>query len=370
MSSAWLTVLLFATLLIEGCQSNEVAGVPQMLSNQEIPYTPEVLAENLDVPWEIVFSPDGRIFFTQRPGTIRVIVNGQLLPQAVIHFSDPFIARGEGGLLGLALDPAFQQNHFLYVYHTYAERGNIYNRVLRLREENNRAVIDKVLLDRIPGNLAHNGGRIKIGPDQRLYITTGDAQNPALAQNLSSLAGKILRINLDGTIPADNPFPRSPVYSWGHRNAQGLAWSHVTGNLYSSEHGAQAHDEVNLIQPGVNYGWPLIQGDVVREGMREPLLQSDDVTWAPSGMTFITKGAWQGQLLIANLRAEQILKISFIPGKEPSIQTAQVFYRNQYGRLRDIVEGPDGSLYLLTNNRDGRGTVRPRDDKIIRLRPR
>ncbi len=362
-------VLLFSFMIIAGCEPNRVLGEQQYLENQEIPYTPEVVAENLNVPWEVAFSPDSRIFFTERPGTIRVIQQGRLVPQSVISFPAPFLSIGEGGLLGLALDPDFQRNHFMYVYHSYVDSGSLYNRVLRLRESKSRATIDRVLLDRIPGNVVHNGGRLKIGPDQRLYITTGDAQNPALAQNLASLAGKILRINLDGTIPSDNPFPDSPIYSFGHRNPQGLAWSNATGNLYSSEHGSQGHDEMNLIEPGANYGWPIIQGDEKREGMRTPLLQSGSTTWAPSGMTFVTKGAWQGQLLAANLRGEQVLKISFAPGREPNIESAYLFYHNQYGRLRDVVEGPDGSLYLLTNNRDGRGTVRPGDDKIIRLRP-
>lgn len=370
MHKLWLAILLIASLIVGGCQTYSVTGNPQVNKNQVIPYTPEVAADNLDVPWELAFTGDGRIFLTERPGTVRVIQNGRLLPEPVISFAAPFISSGEGGLLGLAIDPAFAQNHYLYVYHTYEDRGQIFNRVLRLREQENRASIDRVLIDRIPGNEFHNGGRLKIGPDERLYITTGDAQNPALAQNSNSLAGKILRFNLDGTIPPDNPFPNSPVYSLGHRNPQGLAWSPATGILYSSEHGARAHDEINRIEPGVNYGWPLIQGNEQRAGMRTPLIHSDGSTWAPSGMTFVTRGPWQGRLLVANLRGEQLLGIQFVPAREPTIQSTQVLYQNQYGRLRNIVEGPDGSLYVLTNNRDGRGTARTDDDKIIRLRPR
>ncbi|MCK9918255.1 PQQ-dependent sugar dehydrogenase, partial [Microbacteriaceae bacterium K1510] len=243
------------------------------------------------------------------------------------------------------------------------------NRVIRLREQGNRATIEKVLLDKIPGNLFHNGGRLKISPDRHLFITTGDAQTPELAQDLSSLAGKILRINLDGTIPADNPFPSSAVYSWGHRNSQGLAWSPETGFLYSSEHGPIAHDEINLIEPGANYGWPIIQGDERGEGMKTPLLQSGEDTWAPSGMSFVSRGPWKDKLLVANLRGVQVLEISFVPGQEPSIKEIRYLLKDEYGRLRDVVEGPDGALYLLTSNRDGRGEVRPGDDKIIRLRP-
>jgi glucose/arabinose dehydrogenase len=369
MLKKWQFVALFAVLLtvLFGCEPNRALGEPEVLPDAQIPYQPEVVAENLDVPWALAFAPDGRVFFTERPGYVRVIVQGRLLPQPVISFPAPFVSEGEGGLLGIAVDPGFAENRYLYVYHSYRERENIYNRVLRLRVQDNSATIDKVLLDRIPGSVIHNGGRLKIGPDQKLYITTGDARNPQRAQDLSSLAGKILRMNVDGTIPADNPFPNSFVYSWGHRNPQGLAWSPLTGRLYSSEHGASAHDEINVIEAGANYGWPVIEGSEQRAGMRTPLLHSGTATWAPAGMAFVTQGPWQNQLLVTNLRGEQIVKVTFHPENE-SVRSVDLFYRNRFGRLRDIVVGPDGSLYLLTSNRDGRGDVRQGDDKIIRLR--
>jgi glucose/arabinose dehydrogenase len=338
-------------------------------AGDQVPYTHEIVAERLNVPWALAFAPDGRLFFTERPGTVRVIQQGRLLPNPVIAFPAPFVSEGEGGLLGIAVDPDFTVNHYLYVYHTYREQENVYNRVVRLRVEDNQASVDKVLLDRIPGGLIHNGGRLTIGPDRRLYITTGDAGVPERAQDLSSLAGKILRINLDGTIPADNPFRHSPVYSWGHRNPQGIAWS-PEGSMYSSEHGAFAHDEINLIEPGANYGWPIIQGDEQAGGMRAPILHSGETTWAPSGMAFAANGPWKGQLLVAQLRGEQILKIAFQPANPRSVQAAEAFYRNQFGRIRDVVQGQDGYLYMLTNNRDGRGEPKPGDDKIIRLRLR
>jgi len=333
------------------------------------PYQVETVAEQLQVPWALAIAPDGRLFFTERPGTVRVIADGQLLPEPVIQFEAPFVQEGEGGLLGLSLDPAFAQNQFLYVYHTYRDGDKIYNRLLRLRESNNRAVIDKILIDRIPGNRFHNGGRIAFGPDGYLYVTTGDALEPQLAQQRDSLAGKILRISRDGAVPADNPFPGSPVYSLGHRNPQGLAWNPENGQLYASEHGQSAHDEMNRILPGANYGWPLIQGDEQADGLRRPVLHSGTTTWAPSGMTFVRQGPWSGRLLVANLRGEQVLSLR-IPAENPD-RAAEVepLFPDGFGRIRDVVEGPDGSLYLLTNNRDGRGTVREGDDKIIRLRP-
>jgi len=342
---------------------------PAHLREAEIPYQPQVVASGLQVPWSLAITPDQRFFFTERPGTVRVIAEGELLPEPVITFPPPFISEGEGGLLGIAADPLFAQNHYLYVYHTYQSGGQIFNRVLRLREQNNRAQIDKVLLDRIPGHTIHNGGRIKIGPDGHLYITAGDAGNRHLAQDLSSLAGKILRITTDGKIPADNPFPGSPIYSYGHRNPQGLAWNPRDQKLYSSEHGQSAHDEINVIAPGANYGWPTLQGDELETGKAPPLVHSGENTWAPSGMTFLTRGPWAGRLLVANLAGQQVLSVELTP-QANELPRVAAFYHDRYGRIRDVIEGPDGSLYLLTNNRDGRGTVREGDDKIIRLIPR
>ncbi|MED1915036.1 PQQ-dependent sugar dehydrogenase [Bacillus thuringiensis] len=358
---------LILSMPVVACEANPTT-VSQP-TQQSLPYRMEVVADQLDVPWAMDIAADGRIFFTERPGRVRVIQSGKLLREPLISFPAPFISEGEGGLLGLVLDPDFVNNHYLYVYHTYKEGEATFNRVLRLREVNHAAQIDKVLLDKIPGSSIHNGGRIKIGPDQRLYITTGDAHEPMLAQDRASLAGKILRINLDGTIPADNPFSGSPVYSYGHRNPQGIAWYPDTGILYSSEHGQIAHDEINRIEPGANYGWPVISGEQQKEGMKTPLLQSGDTTWAPSGMTFVSKGPWKGQLLVANLRGKQLQKISLDATRPDTVLETATFFQDEFGRLRDVVEGKGGTLYLLTNNRDGRGDPREGDDKIIRLVP-
>lgn len=336
--------------------------------SQSIPYRIEVLARGLTVPWSLDFAPDGRIFFTERPGRIRVIQNGRLISKPLITFTSPFVSVGEGGLLGLAVDPNFKRNHFLYVYHTYRIKGQLKNRVVRLVERNNRAVMDKILISGIPGNLGHDAGRMKIGPDGYLYITTGDAEQSFLAQKPSSLAGKILRIRLDGSIPGSNPFAGSPVYSLGHRDPQGLDWDPRTGILYSSEHGETGHDEINLIRAGANYGWPLIEGSEQRGSLQPPLIHSGSRTWAPSGMAFVSRGPWRGQLLVANLRGNQILRFAVNPRNPRSIRLLSAFFRSN-GRIRDIVEGPDGSLYVLTSNRDGRGKPRSGDDKIFRFRP-
>lgn len=336
--------------------------------SQTIPYRVGVFARGLVVPWSLVFAPDGRIFVTERPGRIRVIQNGKLLSRPLITFTSPFITIGEGGLLGLAIDPNFRRNHYLYVYYSYRVRGEIRNRVVRLVEKNNRAVLDKILLTNIPGAGMHDAGRLKIGPDGYLYITTGDAGRSQLAQRRNSLAGKILRIRLDGSIPKSNPFPGSPVYSLGHRDPQGLDWDPRTGILYSSEHGDIGYDEINLIRAGANYGWPLIEGGRRKKSFVSPLIHSGTTTWAPSGMTFVTRGPWRGQLLVANLRGSQILRFAINRKNPRSIQLLSAFFKSS-GRLRDIVEGPDGSLYVLTSNRDSRGRMRDGDDKIFRLRP-
>lgn len=366
---SWMLVVLSVVLSLPAlaCEADDTAlGRPVQ---QELPYRTEVVADQLDVPWALDIAADGRLFFTERPGRVRVIQAGKLLEQPLISFPAPFVSEGEGGLLGLVLDPQFARNHFLYVYHTYQDGQQTYNRVLRLREQNNRAEVDRVLIDKIPGSVIHNGGRLRIGPDQRLYITTGDASEPELAQDMNSLAGKILRLNLDGTIPQDNPFPGSPVYSLGHRNPQGLAWNPATGTLYSSEHGPSAHDELNRIEPKGNYGWPVITGDQEQQGMRTPIWHSKAETWAPSGMVFVSKGPWAGQLLIANLRGQQLLRVKLDPARADVVAELSTMFANEPGRLRDVVEGPDGSLYLLTNNRDGRGVPRDGDDRIIRLVP-
>lgn len=340
------------------------------ITSRQLPYEIEVVAENLYVPWAIDISDEGKLYFTQRSGTIRIIEEGKLLVQPLITFGTPFVSQGEGGLMGIALDPNYSQNHYIYVMHSYEESNRIYNRVVRLVENNNRAYLDRVLLDKIPGGQIHNGGRLKISPDKKLYITTGDAGNPTLAQNPRSTAGKILRIELDGRIPKDNPIVNSPVYSLGYRNPQGLAWN-SKNVLYASDHGQSAHDEINIVQPGANYGWPLVQGDenYTEIKIQKPLIHSGEETWAPSGIAFVNQGPWQGKLLAANLRGQQLLAIS-LNGKGTVVKNLESWLRYEYGRLREVIQGKDESIYLTTSNRDGRGNPDIADDKIIRLIPK
>ena len=232
----------------------------------------ETFVRGLNTPWALDFASDGRIFISERPGRIRIVEQGQLRPEPWMMLE--VAAVGEAGLLGLAVDPQFSQNRFLYVAYSYRVGAfSLRNRLVRLREDvKGKGVLDKVLIDDVAGASNHDGGRVKFGPDGKLYWTVGDAQTTRYAQNVKSWNGKILRLNSDGTIAADNPFPNSYVYSLGHRNPQGLAWQPGTGRLYATEHGPSGfqgccRDEVNYIEPGKNYGWPEIRGDDAREGM-------------------------------------------------------------------------------------------------------
>lgn len=319
----------------------------------------EVVARGLEVPWALAFAPDGRLFVTERPGRIRLVRGGRLLPEPLATL--PVAAVGEGGLMGLALDPDFSRNGFLYVCYTAGLRRALVNRVLRLTLREGRAGDERGLLDGMPGASIHDGCRLKFGPDGMLYVTTGDAANPPLAQDLGSLAGKILRLNPDGTPPADNPLAGSPVYSLGHRNPQGIAWDR-SGRLFAAEHGPSAHDEINRILPGRNYGWPEAHGRAGDRRFAEPLLESGGDTWAPSGIAFLGD-----DLFVAGLRGQRLLWVTFAP--DGSVARVQSLLERTHGRLRDVVAGPDGALYVTTSNRDGRGLPAPDDDRILRVRP-
>lgn len=327
----------------------------------------KIIAQNLEIPWGLVFLPDRSILFTERPGRVRMIdKDGNLLPTPLATISEVKHI-GEGGLLGIAIHPDFANNNYVYLYYTYSSTGdNTLNRVARFSLKNNQLIGEVVIVDNIPGAANHNGGRIKFGPDNFLYITTGDAQNPSQAQDKNSLAGKILRVTDDGKKAPDNPF-NNLVYSYGHRNPQGLAWDNY-GRLWETEHGSTAFDEVNVIHKGENFGWPEIRGDNGREGMQKPFVHSGNATWAPSGV--VTK---DNRLYFGGLRGQAVysldisLKIT-LDMREKERLVGESF-KGQFGRIRDVVLGPDGSLYITTSNKDGRGTVQEGDDKIIRIDP-
>jgi len=309
----------------------------------------EILVQGLDTPWGIAFLPDDTMIFTERSGRVSLIKNGQQVIVGNIEVSE----RSESGLLGVAVDPAFDKNKFVYLYYTHQGGNRISRFTLQetLEEET-------ILLDNIPHARFHDGGRIKFGPDNKLYVTTGDATNPSSAQDLKALAGKILRMNKDGSIPEDNPF-NNYVYSYGHRNPQGIAWHPVTKELYAAEHGPTRNDEINLIVKGGNYGWPAECTENADEYIT-PLRCYTEFTLAPSAIAF-----YNNDLYIAALRGAQLRKIIFADDHTTILKEEALF--SDLGRIREVVVHK-GYLYIATSNRDGRGIPRKGDDKIIRIK--
>ena len=329
----------------------------------------------LEAPWSLVFLPDGRAIVSERPGRLRLIAGGQLRAAPLAVFD--VVNRGEGGLMGLALHPQFPREPFLYVMLTERTASGGINRVIRMRITGDAASRDRVIVDAIPAGVNHNGGRIAFGPDGMLYIGTGENFQRALAQDRANLGGKILRVTPDGAVPADNPFPDSPIYSLGHRNVQGLAWHPETRDLFTSEHGPSgegglgAYDEINVGRAGGNFGWPIVVGAPGRNGLIDPLVAWPDTTTPPSGIAF-----WRGDLMVATLRSTALVRIvlardgaGWQAARVERWFVAQRGAAGAFGRLRDAVTGPDGALYVLTSNRDGRGTPRPGDDRILRIAP-
>lgn len=341
--------------------------IPETLNQTPIPDeptpTPELIStavQNLQTPWEITFLPDGRLLITERSGSLVLIdADSERIPIVGV------LEQGESGLLGLALHPEFDQNGLLYLYMSYQGAGSPLNRVERYQFDGKVLSDRMVIIDLIPGDVNHDGGRIEFGPDGLLYITTGDASYGPNAQDINSLAGKILRLHDDGTIPADNPFGNA-VYSYGHRNPQGLAWDEQ-GQLWSTEHGpsglGSGYDELNLIEIGGNYGWPDIQGDQTRVGMISPRLQSGgNETWAPGDLEIV-----DGVAYFTGLRGSTLYSV---PLNDIRPETLQRHFASEYGRLRALRLGSDGLLYVGTSNRDGRGSIRAGDDKIFRIDPK
>ncbi|HYP28957.1 MAG TPA: PQQ-dependent sugar dehydrogenase [Blastocatellia bacterium] len=337
----------------------------------------ETVASGLEVPWSITFAPDGRIIFTERPGRVRVIENGTLRPEPLARIAE-VEASGESGLMGLALHPRFAENRLLYVAYAYRRDGDKV-RVERYREADGGLSDRKVIIEEIPAARFHAGTRLRFGPDGKLYITTGDAGKRELAQQLGSLAGKTLRLNDDGTVPPDNPFvnrqdARPEIWSYGHRNAQGLDFQPGSGLMFQTEHGPSGFDgpgggdEVNFVEKGKNYGWPVVHHNETRQGM-EPFLLVYTPAVAPASGMFYRGSAFrdlQGNFFFGALRGESIIRV-VLDGKRVASQ--ERLFEGRYGRIREIAEGPDGAIYFSTSNRDGRGRPASDDDRILRLVP-
>lgn len=324
------------------------------LETETVESEPSVVADNLTTPWSIAFLPGGDMLVTERSGQlVRIGDDGARLTIEGVQETS------EGGLLGVALDPAFADNAQVYLYYTTTRGGQMTNQVDRyIFADNSLSDRTEIIAD-IPAANNHNGGAIAFGPDDKLYVTTGDAAEPSLAQDRDSLAGKILRLNLDGSIPDDNPFGTA-IWSYGHRNPQGIAWDDE-GQLWSVEHGQSSYDELNLIERGANYGWPTIQGDETEADMRIPVAHSGrSETWAPSGLAY-----HEGYLYFAGLRGQTLYKVAI--SDIDNVVITRLF-AGDYGRLR-AVTSHDTGLYFSTSNRDGRGSPVDDDDKILRLQP-
>jgi glucose/arabinose dehydrogenase len=354
------------------------AGEIESAPGGDVQFRVETVIGGLQVPWSIVFTPDGRMIFTERVGRVRVFENGKLRDAPLATIED-VRAASESGLMSLALHPQFAANHFLYLSYAYASGGEQRVRVVRYRETGSALVDRKVLIENIPAAPNHAGCRLRFGPDGKLYITTGDATERELGQRLDSLSGKILRLNDDGSVPADNPFVgqqnvRPEIWTYGHRNPQGIDWQPGTNLLFETEHGPSGFDgpgggdEVNIIERGKNYGWPVVHHRESRAGMESPILEYTPAVAPASGMFY--RGAafpqFRNNFFFGCLQGQTIIRV-VLDGRR--VLSQERLLEGKFGRIRDVAEGPDGAIYFSTSNRDGRGSPASNDDRILRLVP-
>jgi glucose/arabinose dehydrogenase len=378
-ASFLIPVLPLAAAALFALQANPV-GEPPPEGQLTTPYRVEVLARDLHVPWAITFLPDRRIFFTERTGAVRVLHSDQLLPEPALTIN---VAQGNKmGMLGLVADPGFVRNHFLYLAYNYKvepvdpAHPQYRMRIVRYKEQKDKLIEPKVLLEDLPAWTNHTGGRMRFAPDGTLYITTGDANDPLRAQRLDTYNGKILRINTDGSAPADNPFVHQQdahpeIWSYGHRNPQGIDFQPGTGRMIETEHGPLGGDEVNWIAAGHNYGWPIIDHRKTHDGMKTPLLEFSP-SIAPGTASFYrgqTFPELDGNVLVGCLRGEGILRIEL---DGTSVRRISWLFHRTFGRIREITESPEGYLYISTSQQDPvEGTPRPGDgdDLLLRIVP-
>ncbi len=320
------------------------------------------------------------VWVTERKGAISRIdpANGE---RTQVGQVDAF-ELSESGLMGMAFHPEFGSQPFVYLAYSYQSGSGIRNRLIRMTYNGVSLSNPETLLEDIPGASNHDGSRLAVGPDGLLYMTTGDASEAALAQNLSSLAGKVLRLNLDGTPAFDNPFG-SLIFSYGHRNPQGLVFHPETRMPYITEHGPRDNDEVNIVEIGRNYGWPDVHGfcDNDVSGLNEQTFCAENnvaepiAAWtptiAPSGADFYDSdliSAWNGSLLFTTLKFAALIQLR-LSDDGTAVQAEEIHFQDEFGRLRDVLVGPEGEVYLATSNRDGRGVPAANDDRVLVVRP-
>ncbi|MCZ6587839.1 MAG: PQQ-dependent sugar dehydrogenase [Alphaproteobacteria bacterium] len=348
----------------------------QIVNSQKQAFRPVVVAAGLEHPWSMAFLPDGRVLVTERPGRLRLIVNGRL-QAAPVSGVPKVVARGQGGLLDVVLHPDYADNGWIYLSFAAPSPRGAHTAVVRARLDGNRLVDLKTIFraNNVAGGRVHFGSRLAFGGDGKLYVTVGERGDSDRAQDLDSHNGTTVRLNDDGTVPGDNPFLNTAgalpeTYSYGHRNSQGMARHPVSGEIWLSEHGPQGGDEINIVRAGVNYGWPVITygrsyaGFSIGEGSEKPGMAQPILHWtpsiAPSGMAFYTGDkfpAWRGNLFVGSLKFRHLVRLE-LDGER--VVSQERLLEGAFGRVRDVRQGPDGLLYLLTDENEG---------ALIRLEP-
>lgn len=319
---------------------------------------PETIIEGLDTVWELAWGPNEKLYMTERRGNL-LVWDGEKTSEIA---DLPVVEQGESGLMGMALDPEFGENQLIYTCYTRRQDGDLENVVERFRLEENEIQEREILLSGMNASSIHDGCRLGFDSDEKLLITMGDSARSTLAQNENSLNGKVLRIEKNGDIPEDNPFPESSVFTLGHRNPQGLDIRPGTGEIYISEHGPAANDEINRLIPGKNYGWPEVGGTVEEKGY-EPALWDWTPTIAPAGISFFGPDT----LYLATLKESKLHRLEL---NEEGEITEDKTVLSGFGRLRAVTQGPEGEcLYISTSNRDGRGRPAENDDRVVRYCP-
>lgn len=364
--------VLFLTFLLIGCSKKSES---QLYIGSTAIDTSTIIS-GIDTPWEILWGPDDHIWFTERAGRVNRLNPGTGQNQLIATIPD-VNEYGEAGLLGMALHPDFASEPYIYLVYNYTSGESIKERLVRYSWDGSTLTGPEILINDIPGNSYHNGSRLLFGPDGKLYMSTGDAGDLNNPQNINSLAGKILRMNPDGSVPDDNPTAGSYIWTMGHRNSQGMVFS-PAGILYSSEHGPNTDDELNIINTGRNYGWPDVAGycDLPDEILfcDENFVSEPIAAWTPTlavaGIDYYNHAdipEWQNSILMTTLKAGKLVSLQ-LSADGLSVTEEADWFVNHYGRLRDICVSPDGRVFLAVSNRDGRGTPRPGDDRIVEIK--